>query len=74
METGGLIEKIYNPGVGTYDVMVTTGPGYMTKRQEALDRRHEPDFAVQPAALVCCRRFVHQEYGLARRAGNGGTL
>ncbi len=37
METGALIEKIYNPGVGTYDVMVTTGPGYMTKRQEALD-------------------------------------
>ena len=36
-ETGGLIEKVYNPGVGTYDVMVTTGPGYMTKRQEALD-------------------------------------
>ena len=34
---GSLIEKIYNPGVGTYDVMVTTGPGYMTKRQEALD-------------------------------------
>ena len=37
MQTGGVIEKIYNPGVGTYDVMVTTGPGYMTKRQEALD-------------------------------------
>jgi hypothetical protein len=36
-QTGGMIEKIYNPGVGTYDVMVTTGPGYMTKRQEALD-------------------------------------
>lgn len=35
--TGAMIEKIYNPGVGTYDVMVTTGPGYMTKRQEALD-------------------------------------
>jgi len=31
------IEKIYNPGVGQYDVMVTTGPSYMTKRQEALD-------------------------------------
>ena len=28
-----LIEKIYNPGVGKYDVRVTTGPGYMTKRQ-----------------------------------------
>jgi hypothetical protein len=37
METGAVIEKIYNPGVGTYDVMVTTGPGYMTKRQEALE-------------------------------------
>jgi hypothetical protein len=36
-EMGALIEKVYNPGVGTYDVMVTTGPGYMTKRQEALD-------------------------------------
>lgn len=35
--TGAMIEKIYNPGIGTYDVMVTTGPGYMTKRQEALD-------------------------------------
>lgn len=35
--TGATIEKIYNPGIGTYDVMVTTGPGYMTKRQEALD-------------------------------------
>ena len=31
------IEKIYNPGVGQYDVMVSTGPSYMTKRQEALD-------------------------------------
>ena len=36
-QNGALIEKIYNPTVGTYDVMVTTGPGYMTKRQEALD-------------------------------------
>jgi len=36
-QTGAMIEKIYNPSVGIYDVMVTTGPGYMTKRQEALD-------------------------------------
>ena len=36
-QMGALIEKIYNPSIGTYDVMVTTGPGYMTKRQEALD-------------------------------------
>jgi len=37
METGIVIEKIYNPGVGKYDVVVTTGPSYMTKRQEAMD-------------------------------------
>ena len=36
-ETGIVIEKIYNPSVGKYDVCVTTGPSYMTKRQESLD-------------------------------------
>jgi hypothetical protein len=36
-ERGIVIKKIYNPGVGTYDVAVTTGPSYMTKRQESLD-------------------------------------
>lgn len=29
------IEKVYNLGVGTYDVTVTVGPSYTTKRQEA---------------------------------------
>lgn len=37
MESGILVEKIYNPGVGKYDVVVTTGPSYMTKRQESMD-------------------------------------
>jgi Phage P22-like portal protein len=36
-ERGVVIEKIYNPGVGKYDVVATTGPGYATKRQEALE-------------------------------------
>lgn len=36
-EQGAVIEKIYNPSVGVYDVRVTTGPGYVTKRQEALE-------------------------------------
>lgn len=36
-EQGVVIEKIFNPGVGKYDVRVVTGPGYATKRQEALD-------------------------------------
>jgi hypothetical protein len=35
--TGETIDKIYNPNVGIYDVMVTTGPSYMTKRQESMD-------------------------------------
>jgi hypothetical protein len=36
-QAGIVIEKIYNPGIGKYDVCVTTGPSYMTKRQEALE-------------------------------------
>ncbi|CAB5194484.1 Phage P22-like portal protein [uncultured Caudovirales phage] len=36
-QVGTVIEKVYNPGVGKYDVCVTTGPSYMTKRQEAMD-------------------------------------
>jgi hypothetical protein len=36
-QSGVVIEKIYNPSVGKYDVVVTTGPSYMTKRQEAMD-------------------------------------
>jgi len=37
MQDDILIEKIYNPSVGKYDVVVATGPGYATKRQEALE-------------------------------------
>jgi hypothetical protein len=36
-ENGIVIEKIYNPSVGKYDVCVTTGPSYMTKRQESME-------------------------------------
>ena len=35
-EQGVVLRKIYNPGVGKYDVRIVTGPGYATKRQEAL--------------------------------------
>lgn len=34
---GNVIEKIYNPTVGVYDVVITTGPSYLTKRQEAVE-------------------------------------
>jgi hypothetical protein len=36
-QDGVVIDKIYNPSVGKYDVVVATGPGYATKRQEALE-------------------------------------
>jgi hypothetical protein len=37
MNPSVVIDKIYNPSVGKYDVVVSTGPGYATKRQEALE-------------------------------------
>lgn len=33
----GKIRKIFNPTIGTYDVSVTVGPSYNTKRMEAAD-------------------------------------
>jgi hypothetical protein len=36
-QNGVVLEKLYNPAVGKYDVKVITGPGYATKRQEALE-------------------------------------
>lgn len=36
--TNAIIERIYNLGVGKYDVMATTGPSYMTKRQETAEQ------------------------------------
>lgn len=34
-DSGGAIRKVYNLDVGTYDVTVTVGPSYNTKRMEA---------------------------------------
>ena len=36
-QAGIVIDKIYNPSVGRYDVVVTTGPSYLTKRQESME-------------------------------------
>jgi len=36
-QQGVVMEKIYNPSVGKYDVVAITGPGYATKRQESLE-------------------------------------
>ena len=34
-EVEGKVEKIFNPGVGKYDVAIDTGPSFQTQRQEA---------------------------------------
>ena len=36
-QAGNVIEKIYNPTVGTYDVVITIGPSHLTKRQAAVE-------------------------------------
>ncbi len=33
-QTGAVVKRIYNFNIGKYDVMATSGPSYMTKRQE----------------------------------------
>jgi hypothetical protein len=33
----GEIQRIFNPGVGTYDVYTTTGPSFTSRRQEAVE-------------------------------------
>lgn len=33
----GKIQRIFNPGVGTYDVYTTTGPSFTSRRQEAVE-------------------------------------
>jgi hypothetical protein len=33
----GKVEKLYNPGLGKYDVAITTGPNFMTKRMESAE-------------------------------------
>jgi len=37
VDEDGSVKKIYNLGVGVYDVAVTVGPSYNTKRMEAAD-------------------------------------
>lgn len=36
-DASGKVQRIYDPSIGRYDVRVTAGPSYTTKRQEAFD-------------------------------------
>lgn len=41
VKTSAAIERVFNPGVGRYDVVIDTGPSYATQRQEAADAMTE---------------------------------
>lgn len=58
-ETNALIKKIYNPKIGRYDVAVTTGPSYMTKRQQTSDAMIQlSQGATDPNVALLMRYFA----------------
>ena len=58
-ENGAILKKIYNPSVGKYDVCVTTGPSYMTKRQENAQMMVElAQGATDPTVALLMRYFA----------------
>lgn len=55
-DSTGKIKRIYNLGVGKYDVTVTVGPGYTTSRQEAATVMTElANSAKDPASAAIMR-------------------
>jgi hypothetical protein len=72
-ENNIVIDKIYNPSVGRYDVVVATGPGYLSQRQEAMDAMAQI-LQGNPNTLDCGRRLVCKEHGLAWGARDGRAL
>ena len=62
-ESGAVIETIYNPGLGTYDVMATSGPSYMTKRQETAAAMVEmAQGASDPTVALLMRYFAVKNF------------
>ena len=57
-EDGLVLEKIYNPGIGKYDVVVTTGPSHLTRRQEAMESMGQIIQAAPQLWEVCGDLFV----------------
>lgn len=47
------VERIYNLGVGKYDVTISTGPSYQTKRQEATESMLELAKVIPQVAQTC---------------------
>jgi len=62
-EMDEIIDRIYDPNVGKYDVVVSIGPSYSTQRQEAADNmfsimQTSPDIAKLTADLL----FQYQDF------------
>lgn len=58
-EQGQLITKVYNPGIGHYDVVATVGPSFATRRQEAAIALQElAQTAPDPTAAAVMRYLV----------------
>jgi hypothetical protein len=56
-QNGAVIERIYNPSIGKYDVCVTTGPSYMTKRQETAEMMIELSQGITDPQLGMVMRY-----------------
>ena len=68
----GDIQKIFNPNIGLYDVLIDTGPSFMTQRQEAADRLTElstrnPQLMQLAGDLIVRSYDFHMADEIARR-------
>lgn len=58
-ENGTEIARVYNPGIGRYDVVATVGPSFTTRRQEAAIALQElAQTAADPTAAAVLRYLV----------------
>jgi hypothetical protein len=72
-ENNIVIDKIYNPSVGRYDVVVTTGPWLLVSAPRS-DGRNGSNSSRQSKPLDCGWRLVCKEHGLAWGARDGRAL
>ncbi len=58
-QNGAVIKRVYNPSIGKYDVCVTTGPSYMTKRKENAEMMVDlAQGAADPTVALVMRYFA----------------
>lgn len=55
---GDKIRKVFNPGVGVYDIRVTTGPSYTTQRQETAQMLVEMSQGTADPMIALVMRYL----------------